>query len=236
MFDFKSLLNIYVPDEFGCDEDSYPTKSIDEVFAQLPDNVETHWGVSQFCIIPADSDMVAKIPFSGEFYTVEEETLDEDGNEKILENTGFNYFHTNYCDLSYDLYLDAEDQGLESILAKMEFLGQTKNGVNVYLQEKVLPLDRDTTIGRYFKSKEERESSSKRLKEVRKKYDNTSIDWYHFPTNWAAAALDFYGEAFMVKFIKFIEENELNDFHDGNIGWREKDNTPVILDWAGYNG
>lgn len=236
MYDFSWLLDLYIPEQFGSNEYNEETGGIDEMFAQLPGEVITRWGATQFVIMTKDSDKVAKIPFNGEEFEVEEPYYDEDGNEQFEYNTGFDYFRTNYCNLSYELYCDAEERGIEQILAKIEYFGNSTNGVGIYLQEAVMPFDYVEGNSNYFKTEEERTRSRERLAEANKKYTNReySLGWYMFPTDWAAAALDYYGEEFMTEFLHFCRDNGLNDFHDGNVGWR-KDGSPVICDWAGFN-
>lgn len=236
MFDYKELLNMYVPDEFGSNEYNEETSGIDEMFAQLPGDVITRWGATQFVIMTKDSDKVAKIPFNGEEFEVEEPYYDEDGNERFEYNTGFDYFRTNYCDLSYELYWEAKERGVERILAEIEYFGKSTNGVSIYLQEAVVPFDYVEGSSKYFKSDKEYEDSKGEFYALceRNRRTGANINWLMFPSDWMIAALDYYGECFMLSFLIFCREHGLNDFHDGNVGWR-KNGSPVILDWAGFN-
>ena len=220
MFDYNKLKDLYIPEEFGVDDYNEPTDSIDIVFDQVPATVITKWGVTQFVIIDPDTDnkKVAKIPFNGYFVTEEEYEGDPDAVYV------FQKYRTNYCDLSYELYSEAEEKGLNDILAEFDYLGITSNGIPIYLQEKVTDMD-------------ESDFHYTITPESRKKYNelgSKNLSWYHFPTEWMIAAIDYYGVSFMADFIMFCEVHNLNDFHEGNVGWRE-DGSPCVLDWAGYN-
>ena len=51
---------------------------------------------------------------------------------------------------------------------------------------------------------------------------------------WYARVLQLYGKKFLASFEQFSNEVQLNDLHNGNIGWRN--GRPIILDYAGYQG
>jgi len=237
MFDYKDLYKIYVPEQFGPTDEGDISNGIDEVFAQLPgDEVKTDWGATQFVIMIPGADKVAKIPFNGEEFYDYETVTDEDGYEEEIEEYGFDYFRTDYCKRAYELYCDAEERGLNSILAEMEYFGKTANGVDIYLQETVELYDYCEGSSKYFKSEDAHTNSKNELEQLRRRSQsigNGSL-WYRFPTEWMVAALHHYGECFMLSFLLWCRDNNLCDFHDGNLGWSKKDGSPVILDWAGY--
>ena len=222
----KDILKIVVPEEFGCSEEGDITSNMDEVMEQLPRSCKTLWGITQFCIIFPDTNEVIKIPFNGLEYCY----YDEDEERDI---TYFSRFHDcrDYCTRSFNLYELAEDFGIEQILAKIDYLGTSADGhTKIYLQEKVDTFNYSDGSKRYFKTEERRNKSKEKLLKLQK---NSKLRWSFFPTDWIAAALDFYGEDFMKHFLTFCRDNDLSDFHEGNVGWR-KDGTPVILDWAGF--
>ncbi len=232
MFDYKDLYKIYVPEQFGPDEGGGTSNSLDEVFAQLPDDeVKTDWGATQFVIMIPGADKVVKIPFNGEEYCNY-----EDDYEQELEESGFNYFTMDYCKHAYELYCDAEERGLNRILAEMEYFGKTANGIDIYLQETVEYYDCCEGSSKYFKSEDAHINSKNELEQLRQRSKGTGDDylWYRFPTEWMVAALHHYGECFMLSFLLWCRDNNLCDFHSGNLGWSKKDGSPVILDWAGY--
>lgn len=56
-------------------------------------------------------------------------------------------------------------------------------------------------------------------------YDDISVAW-------VAHALQLYGKKFMYSFEKWTREAQVNDLHNGNVGWL--DGKPILLDYAGY--
>jgi len=215
VFDFNELKKLIVPAQFGSDEYNEVTDSMQTVFEQLPLSVQTVWGATQFVIIDGANDKVAKIPFTGEFW--------EDDNEAIR----FTPYRINYCDFTYKLYRQALDYDIIDIFAETEYFGTTANDVIILLQEKVIDYyDRKdcspSTISEDSKNK------YKSLKGER------SSAWQMFPEDWVTAAIEWYGIDVVRNFFWFCDNNCLDDFHTGNIGWR-KDGSPCVLDWAGFN-
>lgn len=49
---------------------------------------------------------------------------------------------------------------------------------------------------------------------------------------WLAHALQLYGKKFMYSFEKWTREAQVNDLHNGNVGWLN--GRPILLDYAGY--
>ena len=183
------------------------------IFDQLDNTVNTTWGISQFVIINNNWDKVIKIPFEGNYNT---------------NNDSFCCYETNYCDYSLEIYEAAIKAKVSKIFAKMEYLGETKEGKDVYLQERI-----KSTFGEDFSIHHESEYS---LKIVKKKKTSSSTvwKWNEFEEEWLASAIECYGEHFMDTFLDFCYVMGIEDLHDGNYGWR-MDGSPVIFDWAGFD-
>jgi len=218
MFDFNILKNLIVPEEFGSDEYNEATPAIKAVMEQLPlDEVYVDWGATQFVIINHEADRVAKIPFSGEF-------IDCENDEREWQE--FSPYNTNYSYLTYELYQQAKNWEIIDLFAETEFFGTTKNGVEIYLQEKVKS---------YYDGNSRSHSSEASKKKYRELINGKfSSAQSLFPEDWLTAVIEWYGIDLTKDFLLFCEENNLDDFHTGNIGWRE-DGTPCVLDWAGFN-
>lgn len=220
MYDYNNLKNIIIPAEFGVDSYGDITDSMEYVHDQLPQDIYTAFGATQFVIIDNEQDKVAKIGFTGEFWY--DEDLDPD-----LENPIFDPFYTNYADYAYDLFTEAEEEGIDILFAKVELFGKTANGKNIYLQEKVISYD-NCDGSNSKSSKRSKDSYEKMVKE------DPRCGIRRFPEDWAIAVIEWYGEELIKNFLKFINKYGLDDWHDGNIGWR-KDGSPCILDWAGFD-
>lgn len=217
MFDFNILKNLIIPEEFGSDDYNEETPAIKAVMEQLPlDEVYVDWGATQFVIMNHETNRVAKIPFSGEFINCE-------NNEHEWQE--FSPYYTNYSYLTYELYLQAKSWKIIDLFAETEFFGTTKNGVEIYLQEKVKS---------YYDGNSRSHSSEASKKKYRELKNGKLSAWSLFPEDWLTAVIEWYGIDLTKDFLLFCEENNLDDFHTGNIGWRE-DGTPCVLDWAGFN-
>lgn len=219
--EYKDLLDLYIPEGFGPDEEDYDYIIPDDfqtVIDQLPKNVYTKWGISQFVIIKDDWDMVAKIGFNGWHVW-----------EDYSENTHFQPYNINYAQKSFHLYQEAQKRGIDPIFAEMVILGNAGDST-VYLQEKV-KCD--------F-------ASSWETGDCKRKFSDDSHDyvvmrrrvgrgaWRMFESDWLAQAIDYYGKELVENLMFFLEEYRIYDFHEGNYGYRE-DGTPVLIDWADFS-
>ena len=206
MSEYDFLLKMIVPSNFGCYKDSEETSpAMDKIFDQLPSNVNTYWGITQFIVERPESNYVAKFPFRGMY-------LDND----------FIKFSKNYSDYSFDLYKKAIKLDIGDIFAATWLRGSTIDGTKIYLQEKVDVYAFSDFRYKYTKEQKERLRTQQCIGH-----------WGTFKEDWLIAAVDTYGENFMIKLFRFLRENKIFDFHPSNYGWR-RDGSPVLLDWADF--
>ena len=212
---YADLKKLIIPADFGSDSMNEEQASFQSIYEQLDTTVHVNWGATQFVIVFDNADKVAKLPFCGEWVYDEEDEYE----------AHFESYRNDYCALTEIIYNDAVERGLGNIFADTEYYGETVDGTAIYLQEKVDVYDfadeRDTAS----------EDSKRRVREL---LFNHECYWRAFERDWLAAAIDYYGEDFLHRLFKFFEEHRLDDWHDGNYGWR-KDGSPVLIDWAGFN-
>ena len=55
----------------------------------------------------------------------------------------------------------------------------------------------------------------------------------NFNNLWLTDFIQYYGADMFVKFSQFIRNNNINDLHDGNIGYIG--NRPVLIDYSGWD-
>ena len=60
------------------------------------------------------------------------------------------------------------------------------------------------------------------------------IKYIPFEAEWIALAIDLYGERKVKRFLAFLEENNISDFHHGNYGYT-KDGCPMLLDYSSWS-
>ena len=211
----KDVLNISFPTNFGCDEDGEETFSIEDIYAQLDTSVKTTYGVSKFVIFLND-DEVVKIPFNGCFWY----------DHRAEGGYRFDEFNNNdYCATEAEIYADAVKLGVEKFFASTKYYGSTVEGTPIYVSERVYAFYENEEVRRKTTSSE---YSNKKATEISEEYHR------YFSAEWLAKAIEFYGVDAVIDLMAFIELEQINDFHCGNVGFR-KDGSPVILDYSGYD-
>ena len=215
--------NAWVPDCFGStngDDYNDTLSEMDRQFYQY----KTAWGCTQYVVMDKSNNLVVKFPFDGmwhddcddkEYWEKQDYIEDKDG--RVFEE-----FPRDYSEISYILYKKAEDAGVVDMFAHTE---KVEGGRNVfYAQEFVTPLDS------VWDDDDFSENSKNIVWEKRK---SKEFGWWTFDEAWLAKAVDVYGCEKVEKFMAFIKRECLDDWHDGNYGYRQ-DGTPAVLDWAGF--
>jgi hypothetical protein len=216
MLSLKEILNINFPENFGTYEDDDRVCNIST--PKGLQNTDIDYGVSKYVIF-FDDDTVIKIPFNGQWY------YNCDYEDENDEEYCFSEFRCkDYCAVEEEIYNRAYDEGLEMFFAATEFIGNGKCGKPFYKSERVLCLQ--SREGYDF-------ANSHNPSQKSKDKANERADYTPLPFGWLARAYEYYGEALVERFIKFIDENNITDLHDGNLGFR-KDGAPVLLDYSGF--
>ena len=211
-----SPANLDIPFTFGCyDDDSAPTESIEYLFSQLDTEEESSWGATKFVIFPENKNIVIKIPFNG-FYK-----YDSEEQEEYFDP----FFLSDYCAKEAAIYKKAERKGIKKLFAKTKYGGMTSNNETpFYISERVFCYEN------FYE--EENFKDKKPSKESFEKAKKNSING--LPSRWLAIAYEYYGDTIVKKLLDFIAEEDINDLHDGNVGFR-KNGAPVIFDYSGYS-
>lgn len=206
------LTKLYIPENFGTDEDDCGD-TLDDIISQI--TCEYAYGVSKFVIFMNDKE-VAKIPFNGEWYWYHEE-----------DDLYFEPFEgiTDYCKLEADIYAEAVDRGLGMFFAGTRFAGYTKDHTPFYVSERM-----NRSFDEVFDTVSEESIATAR------KYADTKDDlkWRRLSDRWLAIALEKYGQDLVDKFVKFVAEFDINDLHCGNLAVRDN-GEPVIIDYSGWH-
>lgn len=213
----------------------------DDIIDPLRRNSNIHFtwenGATKLVLLPRDEDFVIKIPFTGYWDEDDYESnmrsyeRAEDRGEEPEEiiDTDFYYEFTyasideddpecwDYCRLECAIYEKAAAAGLARYFAKEEIIGYLDDFFPIYAQEKVSAFSKvyDKDIG---------QRTSKRCEEL-------NVDCIH--SMWVHDFFEIYGEEEYVKLANFLKEEDLWDFHGGNIGYRN--GKPILMDYSGYN-
>lgn len=196
-------------------------------------------GVTKGVLIFDDLDYVIKIPFYCEW-------LEGDGYYDSEDNwvceceegpSGYpfggcqveGYIHDNdwdYCETEQYRYLEAEKANMEEYFAKTWFLASV-NDWPIYAQTKAC----------MFRSEDSRTTRSKRnYTDKEHETARAVMDNEHFYVNkeWVMDFIAYYGVDRLVAFIKFCDEQLIDDLHDGNLGYIC--GIPCLVDYSSFNG
>lgn len=212
----------------------------EDVFGEEVEDWEDHtyyWrsGASKFVILVddiEDFDLVVKIPFAGRNDDV------WDYEKKCYIDKGFCYFEGaadgkagwDYCAAEYNIYKAAEEEGLGACFAAVDIL-ETRLKYPVYMQEKAVAFDAYYYDEEGYRSSDyESKYTEEQLDSTREKCKENKIR--NFNNLWLTDFIQYYGADIFAKFSRFIREKDVNDLHDGNIGYIG--NRPVLIDYSGW--
>lgn len=167
----------------------------------------------------------------------------------LLQPSGLNYLNR-----EIELYEEMDELGFSSFFVKTFYYKRVR-GINYYLQERI----RVTALEL---QEEEAEDNNNNNNSISYNPSKESISFVNslynksyesfcarsiFYRSWVAAAYDKYGEDKVYNFILYLSENfpdratkatkpieyMINDMHENNYGY-DYDNSPVIIDYSGY--
>lgn len=124
---------------------------------------------------------------------------------------------TNYCELEYHNYLKAKELGLEEFFAEIEPLINI-DGITIYIQEKL-------TSG-FYSSYDDALASNI----VSNTYGPVKSEC---PVRFIPILINNYGAEKTMNFLIFIEENDINDLREANMGSTKKHKIK-LLDYSGF--
>lgn len=170
-------------------------------------------GASKLALIFENLPYVIKIPFSG-YYS-------NDGDEEYGDfcNAG-SEGNWDYCEVEENIYKYAEKNGLADCFAKTEKIA-TINGYPIYKQEYV-------TVYDYGESSCHTQQDEEKISSFCEEED-----FYACEQNWLADVLAYFGETIFNKLVAFIRQEDINDLHNGNIGYIGL--KPVLMDYSGWD-
>lgn len=131
-----------------------------------------------------------------------------------------------YCTREAKIYQKAVKWGLQDLFAPTVKGGYIEKHVPYYTQPKI----------ENFGYRLSRGDMVLRHPVVRKKLDNImrEMSYYSCSSDWFAYVLKSYGEVTLIKLIRFLIENKINDLRDENVGF--KDGKPILVDYSGFHG
>lgn len=229
------ILNKTVIKDFGYDIDGYDRTTIIPVINKLrEEKIGYGYGCTKFVVIPDGEESVLKIPFAGcyEWMEVDKESLFHEFNGAPQVEAQDRW---NYCESEVAIYKKATAAGLGDFFAHTEFYCKLDNGLPVYLQERVETYnDVYFTYDDIWEEVKTHTLSKKTTDTVKSLREETA--WWKMSFEWLCAAVEWYGEEKVRRFIEFMTKDipELNDdLHEDNYGFAW-DGRPVLLDFSGF--
>lgn len=126
-----------------------------------------------------------------------------------------------YCQVEVDKFSMANISGLQDCFAETKYIASI-GGYPIYIQE-------------YATMFNQGELSSCHNEEDMKKVKSlcSSNNYDCFNTAWLSDVFNFFGEKMFYKLMNFIEDCDIRDLHNGNIGYIGM--RPVLVDYSSYN-
>ena len=213
-----------IPCNFGpveCDEWSDTISAFIQQFADA--DIEIHNGVSKCAIIIDNESQVIKVPFNG-FYSTDEWDHEDEFHSFEWANDlkAPNARNWDYCENELLKYKEAVHAGFGDFFAYTEYCTEI-DGCPIYAQEKCVAIS--------WGGSAKTEISDHACKIYKSNHD---YDYERLNEDWVCAAIDWYGEEEVLDFIYYLEEHNITDLHDGNVGFSAIDGRPVLIDWAGW--
>jgi hypothetical protein len=215
------LKGIQAPEKLCQDNCYYFSRDIERILKESGYSCKTAKGISKMAIVFKDFDFVFKIPFRGmgvdDDYEEDDDDWYEFDNAMETEPGGAQW---NYCALEVSLGEDAKRAGLSKYIPEVTFVAQVNN-YYVYEQAKAEVLDElcDTRT----QTREGRRQTET--------FCETNKVWC-FNSLWIEDFVREYGEEEFLSLSKFLNEFEIDDLHDGNLGYIH--GKPVIIDYASF--
>ena len=127
-----------------------------------------------------------------------------------------------YCEKEYEIYKEAKKEGIGDLFAEISYIGDIF-GKKAYAMEYAHVSDDDVENDYYIKNS----NSGMSENEIIEMMDDMNSE------DVVLDLFKFYYPHNIIKVLnKFIQKNQINDFHPGNVGYIN--NRLVFIDYSGY--
>ena len=202
-----TIINAIDWDEVYNPDRMFSEDDISSVTESLPKEIGVSTGASKCVLIPKLNNFVIKLPFL--YCSIGDEMVE-------LQNAPF--CGNDYCYAEWEYYTLAKDVNIEMFFP--ETIQYCTYPYHIYLQEKCIS---EATLPFHALSK-----AAKEFIDSLPILDNFSYQWVYECYKW-------YGLEALYKLHYFLKDNNISDFHGDNYGYRISDNSPVLIDFSGFN-
>ena len=225
--------------DIGCyDDDGYMYDGWDSALLfsleKVDPDIRVAFGMSKMVIIPSFSQFVIKFPLKGS-WTETDGFYNEEGKWKQYEDDDFHYEFCSfgygggengddYCALELSIYdrILEEAPDCSFIFPETYFYGEVE-GTKFYLQKKCVEFDDAKQI-------KVSENSRRVGDELYRHYCYVASPY------WVNVLVEKAGETFAKKVLDVIEEFDITDLHNHNLGFDLITGMPMIIDFCGFEG
>ena len=211
-FDKKELDEILNALESGDYNDLYDSVFYEQVIAPFKQKYKKpfyyDYGATKGVIVFKELGFVIKIPFGAS---------SEDAFYGADCDNGWDY-----CRAEVNKYEFAYQNDLDQCFAETRPIADI-DGYPIYIQEFAIMFDKDNG------------ASSNHTKDDMEKIADLCEDnnYECFNTSWLSDVFNFFGEKVFYQLMNFISDVDINDLHNGNIGYIGM--RPVLVDYSSYN-
>lgn len=185
-------------------------------------------GVTKLVIIPENTPYVIKIPITGVYNNVDEESTE-------IENQEFKLVAKS-TDETTDIFGEEETilqsfcEEAKLILLQNYYVGSI-NDVPIYVQEKVESANERLSLFAKPLSNEEKTKMQRVYSNANYSYFDPNEEMYPCTDDFMYDIIKAYGEEMAVRLYEILED--IDDLHSGNYGYTE-DGMPKVFDFGGY--
>lgn len=237
-----AILNLFQDCDFNeselLNEDNYYQKIVAKLNNKVK-NFDYFNGVSK-CVFLFEQypDIVVKIPFNGGVdYRSYSSSADgsndydyyDDSSEyscadlSIVNCKGMRR-NWDYCEVEEVLFNRAYKAGVNDYFAQTAYIGEI-NGYPIYIQERA-EIYSDSEVKYSYKLIKEL------IEEIKQDLGDSDRLFGRLPDEWVCDFYVIYGKDLLVKFLNFVEEQEISDLHSDNVGFI--DDKPVLTDYSSF--
>lgn len=127
-----------------------------------------------------------------------------------------------YCQVEVDKYQMASTSGVERCFAETQYITSI-DGYPIYMQEYATMFERGDSASSCHNEED--------LEKVKSLCKSNNYDCFN--TIWLSDVFNFFGEHLFYKLMNFIDDCDIRDLHNGNIGYIGM--RPVLVDYSSFN-
>lgn len=244
--------NFYIFDNGDDGEVDYLAKALKK---DLQKDVRCFVGATKAVFDIADTDYVVKIPFNGGEEELNASYADEDGVYYDSENQFCLFHHANrdtgmgsvwdYCEQEEIIYHKAIEFGIGDMFAGTVKMGMIRD-YPIYASERAESYSEvnygssssSETVRNIFSNVNQHYVEESELYKIGEQFMEECEETEGFSSpdgmslEFLGYMIKYYGKGKIFALCEFLYENELNDFHNSNVGFIG--DRPVLIDYSGF--